>query len=83
MYYGRYANCKRAVLELTGTRENLRYSITCIGLQLTSQQSCNNSLRKNATILTPNMAALPCGCKPRIRSLVMWVEQGEKAVFAG
>ena len=44
MYYGRYANCKWAVLELTGTRENLRYSI--IGLQLTSLQSCNNSSRK-------------------------------------
>ena len=78
MYYGRNANCEWAVLELTDTRENLPYSI--IGLQLTSQQSCNNSLRKNST---PNMAALPCGCKPRIRSLVTWVDQGEMAVFAG
>ena len=82
MYYGRYANCEWAVLE-TGwyNREFTVYSI--IGLQLTSQQSCNNSLRKNSTVLTPNMAALPCGCHPRIRSLVTWVEQGEIVVFAG
>ena len=37
---------------------------------------CNhvNSLRKNSTVLTSTMAALSCGCKPRIRSLVTWVK---------
>ena len=33
-----------------------------------------NYLRKNSTVLTSNMAALTCGCKARIHSLVMWVE---------
>ena len=28
-----------------------------------------NSLRKTSTVLTPNMDALACGCKPRICSL--------------
>ena len=37
---------------------------------------------KNSSVLTPNMGALPCGCKPRIHSLVTWVEQEEMAVFA-
>ena len=36
---------------------------------------------KNSTVLTPNMAALLCGCKPRIRSLVTWAEQGENGCF--
>ena len=61
MYYGRYTNCKCTVLELTGTKENLRYSI--IGLQLTSQQSCNNSLRKKFYCFDPKH-----GC------LAMWLQ---------
>ena len=29
-----------------------------------------NSSRKNSIVLTPNMAALACGCEPRIASVV-------------